>query len=152
MTVNSTASIKPGIIPGFMDETKNKAASRSFADVLQSTSRENSDKASLSPEASQGSAETGKLTDVQKQILRDKYHLTDLSGLSGKDFDSILKDLNQMGALSDQDYKLRNLRTIPSVPIGTHGDRICPPIIVKHLIGDCPRPMLPATSSSIIAS
>ena len=63
-----------------------------------------------------GRNSTGKhtLTDVEKQYLRQKY---DVSDLSDSQEDSLLVELTNMGALSYQDYKRANICIGPDKPI-----------------------------------
>ncbi len=54
---------------------------------------------------------------MQKQYLRDKYHLTDSSDLSGSELNQLLIELTNDGALSYQDYRLAD--AVPTTPAGT---------------------------------
>jgi sugar/nucleoside kinase (ribokinase family) len=122
MKIDGTVSPRFGMFPGFADGIQSSSDSGLFSDALENASKaaeENQDKISLSADTAAGDADsTGALTDAQKQYLKDKYHLTDLSNLSQSEFNSILADLNQMGVLSDQDYQQANLRPVLVGPNG----------------------------------
>jgi hypothetical protein len=129
MMINSLSSIEINGLSDFGNSTKKSTKSGTFADAFQSVSqqlKEKQDVIQLSAQDTGNSAaitDSGKkstggnsLTEVQKQYLRDKYHLSDSSGLSETELDHLLTDLTNEGALSYQDYRLAG--ACPTTPEG----------------------------------
>ena len=132
MTIGMTSLLGKTVLPDFTGKAQTKKEQDSFSDALKSAFGKEAgcDTVRLAQKIEEssgitekGMASTGanELTDVKKQYLKGKYNL---GGLSESQFDSLLADLTNLGALSYQDYKLANLTVVYLGPNGV-GQATC---------------------------
>lgn len=130
MMINSLSSMGTNRSMRLSNGITKDTNSGTFVSALQSASqqaKENQDSVQFSAQSTgnvptltdDAKNSTGEktLTDVQKQYLRDKYHLSDSSDLSESELNQLLIELTNDGALSYQDYRLAD--AAPTTPAGT---------------------------------
>jgi hypothetical protein len=125
MRISGTVPLERTLFHDSGRKIRDEKENDTFSNVLKSSSAapeetadelaESAGKPSGITESGRNSTGANKLTDVQKQYLKDQY---DMGGLSDQEFDSLLADLTNMGALSYQDYRLAHMMSAHIGPSG----------------------------------